>query len=73
MNNIKIKNAYIAHLGPMMESDNENFRNDNNLLNNNLLDYNNICILYGNCQGRHIEYILNQSNIFKKIFHLLFC
>ena len=67
MNNIKIKNAYIAHLGPMMDGDNENFRNDNNLLNKiNLLEDNNICILYGNCQGRHVEYILNQSNIFKK-------
>ena len=25
---------------------------------------NNICIIYGNCQGRQLEYILNQSNLF---------
>jgi hypothetical protein len=63
MNEINIKNAYLSHLGPMMDGETENFKNDY-LLSNNLLD--NICIIYGNCQGKHLEYILNQSNFFKK-------
>lgn len=65
-NNLVLENAYISHLGPMMDGEIECFKNNNNFDANKIQEEHNICILYGNCQAKQLEYILNQNDIFNK-------
>ena len=69
--NLGIKNilAHNSHLGPMMDGEHESFINKNDYSKINKQELGGICIIYGNCQGKHLKYILEQSNEFNKLYN----
>lgn len=73
MNELNNYLAFTSHLGPMMNDDKiQSYKNENKICLDFLSNEKNICILYGNCQCRHLEYILNKSESFSKYFTTIY-